>query len=168
MARSGVAVKVALAAGLAATTTVATMLIQIPIPATRGYLNFGEIMVFVSALLFGRFVGGIAGGVGSSLADIITGYAYYAPYTLIIKGVEGFLAGTIADGKSSRRDVMGWLVGAVAMVSGYFLTQVYVMGFGVVAASVELPINMIQVASGAIVAVPLARGLRKRIPKILL
>lgn len=168
MASPRIAVKVALTAGLAATTTVATMLIQIPIPPTRGYLNFGEILVFTSALLFGRFVGGLAGGVGSAMADIITGYGYFAPYTLIIKGLEGFFAGAIRDGKSTRRDLLGWFVGAVAMVTGYFLTEAYVMGFGVPAALVEVPSNVIQVLSGAIIAIPLARGLRNRIPKILI
>lgn len=167
MARSGVAAKLALAAALAATTTVATMLVQIPVPPTRGYLNFGDIMVFTSALLFGRFVGGFAGGIGSATADIITGYAYFAPYTLVIKGLEGFLAGAIRDGRSTRRDGLGWLVGAIVMVSGYFLSEAYMMGFGVPAALVEVPSNMIQVLSGAVVAIPLARGLRYRIPRIL-
>ncbi len=167
MAQSRLAAKLALTAGLAATTTVATMLIQIPIPPTRGYLNFGEILVFTSALLFGRFVGGLAGGIGSALADIITGYAYFSPYTLIIKGLEGFLAGAIRDGKSTRRDVLGWFVGAVVMVTGYFLVEAYVMGFGVPPALIEVPSNAVQVLSGAIIAIPLARGLRNRIPKIL-
>lgn len=168
LANSRMAAKLTLAAGLAATTTVATMLIQIPIPPTRGYLNFGEILVFTSALLFGRFVGGLAGGIGSAMADIITGYGYFAPYTLIIKGLEGFLAGAIRDGKSTRRDLLGWFVGAVAMVTGYFLVEAYVMGFGVPAALVEVPSNTIQVLSGAVIAIPLARGLRNRIPKILI
>jgi uncharacterized membrane protein len=168
LAQSSVAAKFAVAAALAATTTVATMLIQIPIPPTRGYLNFGEILVFTSALLFGRFVGGMAGGIGSAMADVITGYAYFAPYTLIIKGLEGFLAGAIRDGKNTRRDVLGWFVGAVAMVVGYFLVEATVMGFGVPAALLEAPSNIVQVLSGAIIAIPLARGLRNRIPKILI
>ena len=168
LANSRIAAKLTLAAGLAATTTVATMLIQIPIPPTRGYLNFGEVLVFTSALLFGRFVGGLAGGIGSAMADIITGYGYFAPYTLIIKGLEGFLAGAIRDGKSARRDLLGWFVGAVAMVTGYFVVEAYVMGFGVPAALVEVPSNTIQVLSGAVIAIPLARGLRNRIPKILI
>jgi uncharacterized membrane protein len=168
LARPRIAAKLALTAGLAATTTVATMLIQIPIPPTRGYLNFGEILVFTSALLFGRYVGGLAGGIGSAMADIITGYGYFAPYTLIVKGLEGLLAGTIRDGKSTRRDMLGWFAGAVAMVTGYFLVETYVMGFGVPAALVEVPSNIIQVLSGGIIAIPLVRGLRRRIPKILI
>lgn len=168
MARSGVAAKLALAAALAATTTVATMLVQLPIPPTRGYLNFGDIIVFSSALLFGRFVGGLAGGIGSAAADMLTGYGYFAPYTFVIKGLEGFLAGSITNRKNLRRDVFGWLVGAIVMVSGYFLAEAYMMGFGVPAALVEVPGNLMQVLSGAIVAIPLARGLRNRIPQILI
>lgn len=81
--------------------------------------------------------------------------------------MEGFVAGAMRDGKSTRRDGLGWLVGAIVMVSGYFLSEAYMMGFGVPAALVEVPSNMIQVLSGAVVAIPLARGLRNRIPRIL-
>jgi uncharacterized membrane protein len=167
LAQSSVAAKFAVAAALAATTAVATLMVRVPIPATNGYLNFGDILVFTSALLFGRFVGGLAGGIGSAIADMI-GYPPFALFTLVIKGLEGFVAGSIRDGKSSRRDFLGWLVGAIVMVSGYFLAEAYVMGFGVPAAVGEVPFNLVQVLSGAIIAIPLARGLRKRIPKILI
>jgi len=143
------------------------MMVRIPIPATSGYLNFGDIMVFTAALLFGRLVGGLAGGIGSAIADII-GYPLFAPYTLIIKGLEGFVAGSIRDGKSSRRDLLGWLVGSIVMVSGYFLAEAYIMSLGVPAAVAEVPFNVVQVLSGAVIAIPLVRGLRNRIPKILI
>ena len=58
---------------------VATMLFQVYVPATRGFFNIGESMVFLSALLFGPFVGAFAGGIGSMLADLLLGYYYYAP-----------------------------------------------------------------------------------------
>ena len=48
------------------------------------------------ALVFGWRIGGIAGGVGSALADALGGYFIWAPWTLIIKGIEGILVGTIA------------------------------------------------------------------------
>ena len=167
MTKSGAAGKLALAAALAATTAVATMMVRVPIPATNGYLNFGDIMVFTSALLFGRLVGGLAGGIGSAIADMI-GYPPFAPYTLLIKGLEGFVAGSIRDGKSNRRDFLGWLVGAIVMVSGYFLAEAYALGLGIPAAVGEVPFNIVQVLSGAVVAIPLTRGLRNRIPKILI
>ena len=45
--------RIALSVVLAAAVTVSTMLIRVPIPATTGYLNFGDIMIFVSGLLSG-------------------------------------------------------------------------------------------------------------------
>ncbi|MHA1617489.1 MAG: ECF transporter S component [Candidatus Njordarchaeales archaeon] len=70
-----------------------TTFFAISTPATQGFFNFGEIGVYISALIGGPIVGAIAGGLGSALADIFLGYAHYAPGTLVIKGVEGFLAG---------------------------------------------------------------------------
>jgi len=155
-------IHVALSVVLAAAVTVSTMLIRIPVPATTGYLNFGDIMIFVSGLLFGGAIGGFAGGVGSAIADII-GFPAFAPYTLVIKGLEGFLAGSIRNGKSLARDVIGWAVGAVAMVLGYFVAEAYIMGFGVGAALIEVPANLLQVTSGAIIGIPVTRILRRRI-----
>jgi uncharacterized membrane protein len=87
----------AFTAVMTALVTLATMIIQIPIPATKGLFNLGDSMVYISALLFGPYVGGFAGGVGSMLSDVFTGYAIYAPATLIIKGTEGFVVGLLSQ-----------------------------------------------------------------------
>lgn len=70
-----------------------TVLFALAIPATKGYWNVGEVGVYLAAFIGGPIVGAVAGGIGSALADIFLGYAYYAPGTLIIKGVEGYVAG---------------------------------------------------------------------------
>lgn len=72
---------------------VATSMVAVETPATRGFFNFGETMIYTTALLtMDPIVAAFAGGVGSMLADIYLGYGHYAPGTLIIKGIEGFLA----------------------------------------------------------------------------
>jgi len=76
-----------------ALVSIATMIFSVYVPATRGFFNIGESMVFLSALLFGSYVGAFAGGVGSMLADILLGYSYYAPATLVIKAFEGYIVG---------------------------------------------------------------------------
>ena len=80
-----------------ALTTVSTMLISIPTPGTKGFFNLGDIMVLLAAFLLGRKGGFIAGGIGSALADTLLGYTHWAPFTLIIKGIEGYLAGILLD-----------------------------------------------------------------------
>jgi uncharacterized membrane protein len=72
---------------------VTTIVFSIYVPATNGFFNIGESMVFLSAILFGPFVGAFAGGVGSALADLLLGYPHYAPATLIIKACEGAVVG---------------------------------------------------------------------------
>lgn len=54
--------KLTMMAMFMALTTVATMMIQIPIPATKGYLNVGDTVVIASALLMGKMAGGLIGG----------------------------------------------------------------------------------------------------------
>jgi len=85
---------------------VATIVFSIYVPATEGFFNIGESMVFLSALLFGPFVGAFAGGVGSMMADLLLGFPHYAPATLIIKACEGAVVGLIKKRNprfSSRR-----------------------------------------------------------------
>ncbi len=71
---------------------VATIVLQVYTPATRGYFNLGEAAIYVVATLSTPFTAGLAAGVGSALADLITGYGVFAPGTLVIKFAEGFLA----------------------------------------------------------------------------
>jgi uncharacterized membrane protein len=149
---------------MAALVAVATFFPQIPIPATKGYLNFGDIMIFVSALSFGPLVGGFAGGVGSAISDVASGYAYFAPFTLIIKGAEGLIAGLISNRLSRKRDITAVIIAGVEMVSGYFLAEFFGLSEGWAALS-EVPFNILQIAVGGIVGIPIAIILRKRLPE---
>jgi len=149
-------------AGLVA---VSTMIIRIPVAATGGYINIGDAMIFICALTFGSFIGGLAGGIGSAIADMI-GYPIFAPFTLVIKGLEGFLAGFIKDGKSFKKDLLAWGIGALTMVAGYFIAESYVMGLGVAAALAEVPGNLFQVFFGGLIGVPATRVLRRRLKVI--
>ena len=154
----------AASAVMAALVCATTMLIQVPIPATEGFFNIGDAMIMVAALTFGPIVGALAGGIGSSLADLIGGWYIYVIPTLIIKGVEGLLAGWIVRGTdepSFQRLLLAWIVGGFEMVGGYFIFQVYLYGFG--AALVEVPFNLVQMAVGGIVGVSVSLALRKRI-----
>lgn len=66
------------------------------IPQTKGFFNIGEAAVYIAALLGGPYIGSFAGGFGSMMADIFLGYYIYAPATLVIKGLEGFIVGYVS------------------------------------------------------------------------
>jgi len=102
-----------------------TYLFQIPIPATQGYFNLGDIMIFITALTFGPTVGGFAGGVGSFLSDFVGGFGTFAPFTLVIKGLEGYVAGLISRRSvQSRTQMIAWAI--IAWVAGSVLSLIHI------------------------------------------
>ncbi len=44
------------------------------------------------------------GGLGSALADILLSYTHYAPITFIVKGIEGYIAGTLLEKKYRQKN----------------------------------------------------------------
>ena len=142
-----------------------TMIISIPIPATQGFINIGDAGVMITGLLFGPIIGGIAGGVGSSLADVFLGYTIYAPATLIIKGLEGFIVGIIANPKKqnsriNHKDIISVITGGLIMTYGYFLYEIFL--FGVPGAVYELLLNgIIQFGLGALISILFIMSIRK-------
>lgn len=52
---------------LAAIVCVTTLSFTVSIPATAGYFNIGETVIYVAALVFGPYVGAFAGGFGQQL-----------------------------------------------------------------------------------------------------
>ena len=77
-----------------AMTTVLT-LVSIALPG-GGYYNFGDLAIFVSAIVLGPVSGLITGAIGAALGDVILGYFAYVPFTMIAKALEGLIAGLIA------------------------------------------------------------------------
>lgn len=111
-----------------ALVAVATMIFTISIPATNGYFNIGETIIYVTAILFGPYVGGIAGGVGAAISDILLAPVYW-PGTLITKGLEGAIVGFLskkvvkAGSKLKWRTftlVLGCTTGILLIIIGLF------------------------------------------------
>lgn len=110
---------------LIALVCVSTMMIQIPIPL--GYMHLGNTCILLAGVMFGPVPGLLAGGIGSALADLLTGYTQWVIPTLLIKGVMGFAIGYLANKTgaamkmSSVKTFIGSLAGIVIMIFGYFI-----------------------------------------------
>jgi uncharacterized membrane protein len=147
-----------------ALVTVATVAIQIPLPATQGYINVGDAMIFVTALLMGPRTALIAGGVGSALADILSGFAFYAPWTLVIKGLEGLIAAALGYRAFRTKGIAAWaapaslVVAALWMVFGYYVAGGVLKGFTVSLA--DVPANLGQGLASVALAIPVLAALR--------
>lgn len=143
------------AALFAALTCIATYIIKIPTPGTGGYIHFGDAFVLLSGIVLGPVYGAAAAGIGSALSDLIGGYVFYAPITLLIKGLAAFASGllyrTLAAKISSdrARSFIGNLTILVIVPIGYFIYEFFIYG---TAAAASIPANIIQAASGVIIA----------------
>jgi uncharacterized membrane protein len=151
---------------LIALTLVATMFINIRLPlmGNGGLIHLGNVPLFIAAFLFGRKSGAIAGAFGMALFDVISGWTLWAPFTFVIVGSMGYLAGLIAEKTPGNKVVVYSLAVAVALiikVVGYYFTEVILYGnwvqpFG------SVPGNIMQVALAGIIVIPLASRLRNR------
>lgn len=157
--------KLVTASVLTALTCVATLVVQIPSPM-NGYVNLGDCIVLLSAWMLGPFYGAAAAGVGSMLADIISGYAFYAPGTLVIKALMALAAGAIYRVVSRRSDnfaaahVPGALASELIMIFGYCAYSGLLLGSGW-GALASLPSNAAQGVLGMAGGLALAYALRR-------
>jgi uncharacterized membrane protein len=169
----GASVKLTLAAVFASLVFVVTSQIPpIPIPATSGYFNVGETVIYVAALLFGPLVGSLSGGIGASLSDIYLGFGVFAPGTLVIKGAEGAIVGFLNlklkkyVSNATVCAIISVVVGGLGMVAGYFLYEQFVLGYPFAAAFAEVPFNIVQLFVGLIVAVPVMHAVLRLFPQL--
>ncbi len=149
------------AALLAALTCAATMVIRIPSP-TGGYLNLGDTVVLLGAFLLGPWTGALAGGIGSAMADALSGYVVYVPATLVIKAGVALTAGCLYRFLRDRTGgmVFAALGGEIPMIAGYWLFDALLLhSWGGAVAGV--PGNLVQASFGVAVSVFLATALRK-------
>jgi len=156
--------KLALIIAFAVLIPTTTAMVQIPAPVLAGYFNMQDAVVFIAALLFGPIVGGLSGGVGSAISDIIY-YPLLAPYALVIKGIEGWVVGK-ATRRTFRSDWIACVLGGIEMLLGFLVVESFL--FGVEAALEKLPLNTFQVVAGVAIGPPVALLLRKRLPSNLI
>ena len=131
---------IVMASLLAAITTVATMIIKVPTFGTNGYVNIGDAIVLISAWLLGNPYGAVAAGIGSGLADLLSGYPMYIPGTTVIKFAMALACAGLYSVLKEKlpRPVVFIISGVVAeviMIVGYFLYEALFLGYGLVAAA---------------------------------
>lgn len=148
-----------------ALTLVATMFInlRLPIPGNGGLIHLGNVPLFIAAFVFGRRTGAIAGAFGMGLFDIIMGWAAWAPFTFVIVGTMGYVAGLISEKVPGNKALVNTIAVAVALIIkivGYYFTEVilysnWIVPFG------SIPGNVMQVVVAGIIVIPLAGRLKK-------
>ena len=104
-------------------------------------------------------------GLGSMFADMVSGWAQYAPVSLVVKALMGLVVALLMKMLPERiwGLTVAMLVGSALMVAGYFAFDWVV--FGIAAATVNLYFNLVQAVGGVILGIPLIMLLRT-IPQV--
>nr|WP_300005953.1 ECF transporter S component [Tissierella sp.] len=143
---------------LIALTVIMTIVIMIPIVGGNGYVNLGDMVIFISAMMLGGKWAFLVGGIGSFLADIFLGYTLYAPASFVIKGLEGFIAASLIKSKLGEKyRLISTLIAGVWMALGYYIFEIFLYGPG--PALLSVPANLIQGVVGALAANLVFKGL---------
>lgn len=161
--------KIVMTGILACLIIVMTMMVRIPVPFTQGYVHLGDTVIFIAVLMVGRNYGTAAAGIGSALADLFAGYAYFAPWTLLVKGLMGFTMGTALEilekrGKLVRFDrvpkleILSMFLAGVEMVAGYYFAEVIMYSSWLVPLP-TIPANAVQALVGMVLAALIAAAL---------
>ena len=159
------ALKVAVVAVLTAVVVVFTLVVRIP--TTKGYLNLCDVAICFIAFTFGPVSAFLAAGLGTAIADLISGYAQWAPISFIVHGIEGLLIALIVRKQPlSKMRILLAAIGCVLTVSlGYFVLSALFISTVAVAAA-EIPPNMIQAGVGVVFGLALSKAIKRAYPPV--
>ncbi|MDT8717120.1 ECF transporter S component [Clostridium sp. 19966] len=157
---------------LIALVFVATSFINIRLPflSNGGLVHLGNVMLFTAAIVFGKEKGAIAGAVGMAIFDLSSGWALWAPFTFVIRGIMGYMIGAITwsknrNGNSLLLNIFAMLLSGVWMIIGYYITEGILYGNWITPAA-SIPGNLMQIVVGLILGLPLAKVLKKYVKYI--
>lgn len=156
-----------LSAMLIALVFVATVFLNIKLPVTAngGLVHLGTAMLFITSILFGPKKGAIAGAIGMGLFDLISGWTLWAPFTLVARGLQGYVVGKIAwskgrNGRSIIFNLLATILSVPVMLVGYYICEGILFHNWIVPVA-SIPGNIVQNVVGILVAIPVCAVLKK-------
>lgn len=90
-----------------------------------------------------------------ALCDLVTGWTVYAPLTLVVVGLMGFVFGWIVKKKPAVLNLLAATAAVLVIkIVGYYLFEILLTG-SFYTPALSIPGNVIQIVTGAIIALPL-------------
>lgn len=145
-----------------------TWLINVQIfPGEGGLVHLGNVPLFLFAILFGRKTGAIAGGIGMGLFDLTSGWTAWAPFTLVIVGLMGYVMGLITEKKQGFPWYVVSMIAACGIkIAGYYIAEGIIYG-NWVAPVASIPGNLLQIGAAALIVLVVIVPLKKAANKVL-
>lgn len=144
--------------------------IKLPIAANGGLVHLGTAMLVIACVVFGKEKGAIAAAVGMAIFDLSSGWALWAPFTFVIRGVMGYILGVIAysnnkKGESIIFNTIAVILSGAWMIVGYYLTEVILYG-NWIAPIASIPGDITQIVMALLIGIPMAKILKRYVKYI--
>lgn len=131
--------------------------LRLPIGGNGGLIHLGNIPLFVAAIIWGKKTGCIAGGIGMGLFDLLSGWAIWAPFTIVVVGLMGFAVGAITEKSEHKKPlwyVIAFVVAGVIKIVGYYIAEA-ILYANIFTPAASIPGNVIQISVAAIITLPI-------------
>ncbi len=98
------------------------------IPSHTGYTHIGDGFIYLAACLLPTPYGMFVGAAGATLADCLTGFAIWAPASVVIKSLSVLFFTSKSTKILSLRNIIGLIASAVVCIGGYYLYEALITG----------------------------------------
>lgn len=130
------------------------------IPTYNGYVHCGDGFIFIAACILPTPYAVAVGVLGAMLADLLTGFAIWAPGSMIIKGLLALLFTCKSNKIITKRNFIMLLPAALISAVGYYLYEALIIGSFVASLS-GIPASLVQAVASSIVFVAIGTAMDK-------
>ena len=157
---------IVIAAMFAAMITVMTAFVKFN--TVGGYVHLGDSMIYLVACFLPWPYAVAAAAIGGGLADLLTGYADVAIYTIIIKSINAIFFSAKSDKLLTKRNALMTIPSGLVTIVGYSISKfIRVLLAGdtfqnaLVQALWKMPENSIQALASALIFIAIALAFDK-------
>ena len=130
------------------------------IPTYNGYVHVGDGFIFLAACLLPLPYSVFVGAIGAMLADLLTGFAIWAPGSMVIKALVALLFSSKGKKILTLRNTLMLIPAAVISIAGYYFYEVLITGSFLASLS-GIPGSTIQAVTSSLVFVAAAIAMDK-------
>lgn len=98
------------------------------IPSHTGYTHIGDGVIYLAACLLPLPYAAAVGAIGALLSDCLTGYAMWAPASVIIKAAAVLFFTSRKERIICTRNIIALLPASVLCIGGYYLYEALITG----------------------------------------
>ena len=130
------------------------------IPTNNGYIHVGDGLIYLAACILPWPYAMAVGAGGALLADCLTGYAVWAPGSVVIKALTALLFSRKGEKIINLRNLLALLPAAVLCTGGYYLYEAMLYG-NFVAPLAGIPASVTQSVVSSVVFVAIGHNFDK-------